>query len=142
MTQRIRLDCLRPVSERSRTTPEIFPPSRQSIVFEHDSVARIRKRATGARQICEIKSCGSLLSLCAAFPERLKASAELAATQGDDGVGTPDAPAHARALKSGADHKFAAGLHDSRGRTETLLVKLGIAHAASVLPDVVDTFPG
>src|SRR6516225_2261769 len=46
MTQRIRLDCLRPVSERSRTTPEIFPPSRQSIVFEHDSVARIRKRAT------------------------------------------------------------------------------------------------
>jgi len=47
---------------------------------------------------------------------------------------------HARPLEPGTDHNFAAGLdHAGRG-AETLLVKLGISHAPSILPDVVDTF--
>src|SRR4029077_4898573 len=74
------------------------------------------------------------------FPEILKASAELAAARGDDGVGALYGPVHACPLEPGADHHFTAGLdHASRG-AEALLVTLRISHAASVVPDVVDTF--
>jgi len=60
-----------------------------------------------------MKSCGRVLVLGTAFPEILKTSAELAATQGDDGVGAVHSPVHARSLEPSADHYFTASLYDA-----------------------------
>src|SRR6516164_6123341 len=72
-------------------------------------------------------------------PRNLKASAELAAAQGDDGVGALYGPMPARPLEPGADHHFTACLHHAGRGAEVLFVNLGISHAPSILQDVVDT---
>ena len=94
--------------------------------------------AEGARQILG-KSCCRLLASGAAFPEILKSSAELAAAQGDDGVGALHSPVHARPLEPGPDYDLAASLHHAGRSAEALLVKLWISHAPSIFPDVVNT---
>ena len=47
---------------------------------------------------------------------------------------------HARPLEPGADHHFTACLHHAGRSAEALLVKLPISHAASIVPDVANTF--
>src|SRR5437773_10286820 len=86
------------------------------------------------------KSCSHLLSLGAAFPEILEASAELATAQGDDGVGALDGPVHACSLEPRPNYDFATRLHDAGRSTEALFFELGIPHAPSISPDVLNTF--
>src|SRR5437588_12418390 len=86
------------------------------------------------------KSCSHLLSLGAAFPESLEASAELAAAQGDDGVGALDGPVHACPLEPRPNYDFATRLHDAGRSTEALFFELGIPHAPSISPHVLNTF--
>jgi len=49
---------------------------------------------------------------------------------------------HARALEPGSDHHFTASLHHAGRGAEALFVELWISHAASIVPDVANTFPG
>ena len=86
-----------------------------------------------------INLCGYLLSLCAAFPEILKASAELAAAQGDDSVCPLYGPVHARPLEAGPDYYLTTSLQHAGRSAETSFVKLWISHAPSIFPDVMNT---
>ena len=61
----------------------------------------------------------------------------MAASEGDDGVGTPNRPEHAGLFEPGADHGFTAGLDYTRADKEVLASKLGIAHARHVPVKVV-----
>src|ERR1035438_1733621 len=83
-------------------------------------------------------SCGSPVG--AALPEVLKASAEFGATQGDDGVGAIDGPVHASAFEACPDHHFASRLKDAGGGTQSLGVKLWVAHAGAIVKDVHGAF--
>ena len=47
------------------------------------------------------------------FPEILSSAAEMAATEGDDGVGALECPMHAGALQAGADRDLASGFDDA-----------------------------
>src|ERR1019366_4117465 len=76
----------------------------------------------------------------AALPEVLKASAEFAAAQGDDGVCTIDGPVHASPFEAGSDHHFASSLEDAGGGTQTEGVKLRVAHARAIGEDVHGAF--
>src|ERR1017187_5529654 len=49
----------------------------------------------------------------ARLPVVLKAVVEVAASQGDDGVGSPDRPEHARLFETRADYGLAAGFDDA-----------------------------
>ena len=95
---------------------------------------------TGAGQIYEVKSCGSLEWCGATFPEILKPSAEFGAAQGDDCVGAGDTPVHAGPLESGSDRYFASGLENAGGGTQTLCLELWVAHATPVANNVGGTF--
>ena len=76
------------------------------------------------------------------FPEILEAAAELAAPQGDDGVGAGHGPVHAGALEPGADGELASGLDDARRHAKTPRPELRIAHPVAVAGQVVDTLAG
>jgi hypothetical protein len=105
------------------------------------SAAALVPKNLGVRLIWEMKSCGPALSLCAALPKILEASAEGAAAQSDDSVGTADRPMHARPFESGSDYNFAPRLHHPRRSAETLSVKFWISHPAAIIPDVTNTVP-
>src|SRR5205807_9951773 len=70
----------------------------------------------------------------------LEASAEIAAAQGDDGVGALDGPVHACPLEPRPNYDFATRLHDAGRSTEALFFELRIPHAPSISPDVLNTF--
>ena len=76
------------------------------------------------------------------LPEILKPSTELAAAQGDNGIGSVQGPVHAGALEASADGHLAAGFDDAGGGAETLGVKLGVAHAVTVGLEVVESAAG
>src|ERR1017187_7429578 len=76
----------------------------------------------------------------APLPEVLKASTELRAAQGDDGVCALDGPVHASPFEPGADHHFASRLEDAGGGAQTLGVKLRVAHASAIAEDILRTF--
>src|SRR5467141_683330 len=72
----------------------------------------------------------------AALPEVLIASAEFRAAQGDDGIGPLDGPVHASPLEACSDHHFASRFEDAGGGTQTLSVKLRVAHASAIAEDI------
>ena len=78
----------------------------------------------------------------APLPEVLKASTELRAAQGDDGVCALDGPVHASPFEPGADHHFASRLEDAGGGAQTLSVKLWVAHASAIVKEVHRAFGG
>src|ERR1035437_8584861 len=78
--------------------------------------------------------------LGAALPEVLKASAEFRAAQGDDGVCAIDGPMHASPLEAGSDYHFASSREDAGGGTQTLGVKLRVAHTSAIVEDVHRAF--
>src|SRR5438067_12213487 len=75
----------------------------------------------------------------AALPEVLIASAEFRAAQGDDGIGPLDGPVHASPLEACSDHHFASRFEDAGGGTQTLSVKLRVAHASAIAEDIQRT---
>src|ERR1700758_122625 len=77
-----------------------------------------------------------------ALPEVLKTPAEFRAAQGDDSVGAIDGPVHACAFEAGADHHFASSLEDAGGGTQTLGMKLRVAHASTIVENVHRAFSG
>jgi hypothetical protein len=63
----------------------------------------------------------------------LKASVEMATTEGDDGVGSPDGPEHAGVFEPGADHGLASGLDDTGANKEMLAAEFRIPHTFGIL---------
>src|SRR5450631_1992369 len=61
----------------------------------------------------------------------------MAASQGDDGVGSPDGPEHAGLFESETDYGLAAGLDHARTDKEVLTAKLRVTHANCVPLKVV-----
>src|SRR6516164_7882199 len=106
----LRFDCLLWFQLRTQCVVGLVPiAANQLVVACHIGVWF--RLCAGAHQIWEMKSCSRLHLIRAAFPETLKASAELAATQGNDGVCALYAPVHAGSLEPGTDDYFTAGLH-------------------------------
>ena len=68
---------------------------------------------------------------CRLVVPRSPRSGELAAPQGDDGVGAGHGP-HAGALEPGADGELASGLDDARRHAKTPRSELRIAHPVAV----------
>src|SRR5450759_465498 len=77
----------------------------------------------------------------AALPEVLEAPAQLAAAQGDDRVGPADAPMHPGPLEPRADGHVTPGLHDRRGRTESLRAEGWIPHPPAIRPEIAEAPP-
>src|SRR5207247_10755991 len=76
----------------------------------------------------------------AVLPAVRIASAEFGAAQGDDGIGPLDGPVHASPLEACSDHHFASRFEDAGGGTQTLSVKLRVAHASAIAEDIQRTF--
>ena len=73
----------------------------------------------------------------ARLPVVLKAAVEMAAAQGDDGVGTANRSEHPRLFEPGTDYGLAPGFDHPRADKEVLVTKLGIAQARCVSLKVV-----
>src|ERR1039458_7274572 len=73
----------------------------------------------------------------ARLPVVLEAVVEVAASQGDDGVGSADRPEHAGLFETRADYGFAAGFDDARADEQMLGAECGVAHALGVFLKVV-----
>lgn len=92
----------------------------------------------GARQICEMPRVRRLSA-----PRSPRTSAEPAAAEGDDGVGSGEGPFHPGALEPVADHPLAAGLDDARGDSEVPgRGTAGRAHPAAVAEQAADAPAG
>src|SRR4029078_762608 len=83
---------------------------------------------------------GSLHPVSAVLPEIFETCAELAAAEGHDGIRPMSRPVHSASLEARADHDLAAGLQDASRGTQTLRMKLGIAHAVTVAANVGGAF--
>jgi hypothetical protein len=57
---------------------------------------------------------------------------QLAAPQGNDGVGAANCAEHAGQLEPGADYGFASGFDDAGADKQVLAAKLRVAHAFSI----------
>src|SRR6267143_946174 len=66
------------------------------------------------------------------LPVVFKAAVELAAAQGDDGVGSAYCPKHAGLFGTGTNDGFATRFNNTRPNEEVLLAELGITHPCSV----------
>ncbi len=67
------------------------------------------------------------------IPVVLKAVAELAATESEDGVGTFDRPDHTRLFQPGSVDGFAPRIDDAGAGEKALRAKRRITHAVLVL---------
>src|ERR1700733_12949999 len=77
------------------------------------------------------------LSLAALLPIVLKASIEMGAAQGQDGVGSPDGPEHSRLFETRADHSLASSFNHTRADKQVLAAKFGITHALCIPREVI-----
>src|SRR5450631_4620973 len=74
------------------------------------------------------------------FPEFFPSSAELAAPERNDGVGTGDSPAHSGLLEPKPHDCLAASFNNTRTDEQTLSAELGVAHAILVDLEIGDGF--
>src|SRR5450759_3963474 len=77
----------------------------------------------------------------AALPEVLEAPAQLAAAQGDDRVGPPNAPMHPGALEPRADGHVTPGLPARRGRAEPRRAERRVPPPSAIRPEIAETPP-
>src|SRR5271156_409425 len=77
----------------------------------------------------------------ARLPVAFKSAVELTAAQGQDGVGPPHSPEHARQLASRANHSLASSLDNTRPHKQVLSAKLGVSHALGVFFEVLCLSP-
>src|ERR1039457_1175972 len=73
----------------------------------------------------------------ARLPVVLEAVVDVAASQGNDGVGSADRPEHAGLFETRADYGLAAGFDDTRADEQMLCAEFGIAHALGIFLKVV-----
>ena len=66
------------------------------------------------------------------LPVVFKAAVEEAASEGNDGVGSPNCLEHPRLFESRTDYSLAPSFDNSRADKEVLTAELGIAHARSI----------
>src|ERR1039458_285303 len=90
-----------------------FPDMRNSAPLQNADVVvvLVPRRAAGASGCATQKWRSSRRA--ARLPVVLKAVVEVAASQGDDGVGSPDRPEHAGLFETRADYGLAAGFDDA-----------------------------
>jgi len=88
----------------------------------------------GVRQIC-----GGGLTGSPRFPEVFPSVAEVQAAQGDNGIGSPHRPAHARLFEPLTDDDLATGFHHSRADKEALPSEACVAHAVGIGLEVVNS---
>jgi hypothetical protein len=75
----------------------------------------------------EVKLCSP-----ACLPVVLKLAVQLAAPQGNDGVGAANCSEHAEPFEPGADYGFASGFDDAGADKQVLAAKLRVAHAFGI----------
>jgi len=76
------------------------------------------------------------------LPEILKASTELAAAKGDNGIGSPQGRVQAGAFEASAGSHLTDGFRHAGGATQTLGVGLAVAHVVTVGLEVVESSAG
>ena len=113
----------------------------QAAVLAMSAATRMPAPRRGCRvhvRFVSAVSCGGIPS----FPEAFEASAEDAASQGEDGIGAVDGPVHAGALEARPDGMFATGFDDAGGDAQAPGPEGGIAHALTVADEIVDALAG
>src|SRR6266852_9440830 len=117
-------------------------------LYEHHGAwcVRYRQRISQENGSCKVNDASCRLrgarhesgkSRSPRLPVVFKASVELAAAQGDDGVGSAYCPKHAGLFGTGTNDGFATRFNDARANEEVLLAELGITHPCSVPSKVV-----
>ena len=74
------------------------------------------------------------------FPEVFEATGDLTAPRSDDGVGSAQAPKHARSLEALSDESAATGLDNAGADKISRDAEFGIAHQAGIFLEVTQVF--
>ncbi len=88
-------------------------------------------------RVCDKFVGGRALSHGTTLPELFPLSAQVQATQGDNGIGATNGPLHARLFEPETDDGFAAGFHHPRSHEQPLPAEICVTHALSVVLKIV-----